>query len=169
MTTYKKLYKKYLALAKEQFINSDPSKNHSKYINEHRKVYLINCLILIELALESFINDFGYNYVINYEYLERISIKNRIIILPKISKYHAKEIIHEKDNLYTRLNNLIKYRNIFVHRDAEEKLDKAFERVNHELVNEFYVAVIDLFKLYNQHFNVFKEDTFLTSVEPSLM
>lgn len=165
MNTDKKLYKKYIDLAKEQFEKSDPSKNNSKYISEHRKVYLINCLILIELALESFINDFGYTYVINYEYLERISIKNRIIILPKISKNHPKEIIHEKDDLYQRLNMLIKYRNIFVHRDAEERLDKAFAKVDHELVNDFYKAVIELFKTYNKHFNIFKEDSFLNHID----
>lgn len=167
MNTDKKLYKKYLDLAKEQFQKSDPQVNNSKYISEHRKVYLINCLILIELALESFINDFGYTYVINYEYLERISIKNRIIILPKISKNHPKEIIHEKDELYQRLNLLIKYRNIFVHRDAEERLDKAFGRINHELINDFYKATIELFYLYNKHFNVFKDDSFLDITEES--
>lgn len=167
MNTDRKLYKKYIDLAKEQFDKSGSSKQTSKYINEYRKVYLINCLILIELSLESFINDFGYTYVINYEYLERISIKNRIIILPKISKQHPKELIHEKDKLYQTINTLIKYRNIFVHRDAEEKLDKSFERINHELINDFYKATIGLFKLYNNHFNIFKEDRFLDSIESS--
>lgn len=167
MNTDRKLYKKYLDLAKEQFNKSDSSKQSSKYISEHRKVYLINCLILIELALESFVNDFGYTYVINYEYLERISIKNRLIILPKISKYHSKEILHEKDNLYQRLNSLIKYRNIFVHRDAEERLDKAFDRVSHELVNDFYKATIELFRLYNKSFNIFKDDNFLNNIDQS--
>lgn len=164
MNTDRKLYKKYLDLAKEQFENSDSSKQSSKYISEHRKVYLINSLILIELSLESFINDFGFTYVINYEYLERVSIKNRIIILPKISNQNPKEIIHEKDELYQRLNQLIKYRNIFVHRDAEERLDKAFDRVNHDLVNDFYSATIELFKLYNKHFNIFKNDSYINNV-----
>ncbi|SRR5260221_1598976 len=161
-----KLYKKYLEIAHEQFEKSDPSKNGSKYLHELRKVYLINSLILIELALESFINDFGYSNVTNYEYLERISIKNRLVILPKISKNHPKEILHEDDALFKVLNQLIKYRNIFVHRDSEEKLDKVFDIITHELINKFYIATAELMHLYDKQFSIF-DDNFLENLPKS--
>jgi len=157
MILRRKLYKKYIDLAKEQFERSDPKNQTSKYLNEHRKVYLINTLILLELALESFINDFGYSNVINYEFLERVPIKNRIVILPKIAKNNPKDIIKD-DTLYKDLTDLIKYRNIFVHRDSEEKLDKVFDRLDHKLVNKFYKAVVELMLKYNNHFKMLPDD-----------
>jgi len=165
----RQLYKRYLILAKDFYNQAEPEKM-SPYIGDHRKGYLIASLIFIALAVESFINEFGYDFVEGFDDYENIKTLQKIIILPQISK-NPNIVIKKSDNKYALLRELFQYRNFFVHqkpkfRDLDSPIEKQYETIDFKLLSKHYKNVIAIMKLFQDKFNIYEADKDWISEHP---
>lgn len=140
------LYKRYLIVAQSLYVESQPRKE-SPEIGEERKGKLIVCLITVCFALESFVNDLiNINYPNSFADIEYSSLKDKVKFL-----YNAKNIAVNKNPDYQTLARLINSRNIFAHykpsfRSPTDDIEKEYEELDHNKIEEYYISVIRTFK-----------------------
>jgi hypothetical protein len=157
----RELYKSYLILVRNLFQQSQPTLDAPK-IGEIRKRFLIGSTIFLAFSMESFINDFGEQYVEDFDDLEKMESLTKYLLFPKLAKDNPAVIIKKSEHSYEALKLLFRYRNYFAHhkpafRGTTSGEEQLYAELDHEKVQKLYVEMIKIFKAFNNQFHMFED------------
>lgn len=140
------LYKRYLILAKELYLLSEPSKK-TPLLGEQRLTRLVGCTLMLCFALEAFVNDILFcKFPKIADQIEKLSLMKK---LKKIMKIKSFCFVLSPE--YAIAKDLINTRNIFAHykpkyRLSTEEEEVVYNSITHQKVADFYRIVIKIFK-----------------------
>jgi len=149
-------YKHYLILAKDLYDLSEPNRK-TPHLGDMRKRKLYGSIIFLALALESFINEIGIEYLnIAFDEIERMPTVKKWYI---IGNLRSKSLFKNGKEPFQSIDKLFKLRNMFVHdkprfKDVDSKVYLEIRNINHKFVRNLYNNTIESFELLRKAFDI---------------
>lgn len=149
-------YKHYLILAKELYDLSKPNKK-TPHLGDLRKRKLYGSIIFLALALESFINEIGIEYLnIEFNEIERMPTVKKWYIIGNLK---SKSLFLKGKEPFQSIDKLFRLRNIFAHdkpefKDIDSKVYREIRNINHKFVRNLYNNTIESFELLRKAFDI---------------
>ncbi len=169
----RQLYKPYLHIAEHLYHQAKQKYRGGPYVGEESKKFLIGAVMFLYFTLESFLNEFGY-YTMDedYEEIERLSVKQKLVLLPRIA---GKSLFRKQTRTYKIVKKLQKYRNLFVHQKPkyiklDDKNEVLYQDLNFDKVETFYKTVLNIIKKIQSEFKIYSPDDedWITIYKPKL-
>jgi len=149
-------YKHYLILAKDLYDLSEPNKQ-TPQLGDMRKRKLYGSIIFLALALESFVNEIGIEYLDDeFNEIERMPTVMKWYIIGNLK---SKSLFQKGKEPFQSIDKLFKLRNMFAHdkpefKDVDSKAYREISNINHKFVRNLYNNTIESFELLRKAFNI---------------
>ena len=149
-------YKHYLILAKELYISSVPNKK-TPQLGDMRKRRLYGSIIFLALALESFVNEIGIEYLDDeFNEIERMPTVKKWYIIGNLK---SKSLFLKGKEPFQSIIKVFKLRDKFVHdkpnfKDIDSKEYREIRNINHKFVKKLYNNTIEAFGLLGEAFDI---------------